>query len=64
LARRNAAHCFIGGPKRRKQPERYVQCLSKLFRRIVTAASMPPQGKNILQKNQLPLDKMVSLFIY
>jgi hypothetical protein len=24
LARRNAAHCFIGGPKRRKQPERYV----------------------------------------
>jgi hypothetical protein len=25
LARRNAAHCFMGGPKRRKQPERYVQ---------------------------------------
>jgi hypothetical protein len=25
LARRNAAHCFIGGPKRRKQPERYAK---------------------------------------
>jgi hypothetical protein len=25
LARSNATHCFIGGPKRRKQPERYVQ---------------------------------------
>jgi hypothetical protein len=25
LARRNSAHCFIGGPKRRKQPERYAQ---------------------------------------
>jgi hypothetical protein len=25
LARRNATHCFMGGPKRRKQPERYVQ---------------------------------------
>jgi hypothetical protein len=24
LARRNATHCFIGGPKRRKQPERYA----------------------------------------
>jgi hypothetical protein len=24
LARRNATHCFMGGPKRRKQPERYV----------------------------------------
>jgi hypothetical protein len=24
LARRNAAHCFMGGPKRRKQPERYA----------------------------------------
>jgi hypothetical protein len=26
LTRRNAMHCFIGGPKRRKQPEHYVQC--------------------------------------
>jgi hypothetical protein len=25
LARRNAAHCFMGGPKHRKQPERYAQ---------------------------------------
>jgi hypothetical protein len=24
FARRNAAHCFMGGPKRRKQPERYA----------------------------------------
>jgi hypothetical protein len=25
LARRNATHCFMGGPKRRKQPERYTK---------------------------------------
>jgi hypothetical protein len=25
LARRNATHCFIGGPKRHIQPERYAQ---------------------------------------
>jgi hypothetical protein len=25
-ARRNASHCFMGGPKRHIQPERYVQC--------------------------------------
>jgi hypothetical protein len=25
LARRNASHCFMGGPKRHIQPERYVQ---------------------------------------
>jgi hypothetical protein len=25
LARRNAAHCFMGGPKRHIQPEHYVQ---------------------------------------
>jgi hypothetical protein len=25
LARRNAAHCFMGGSKRHIQPERYVQ---------------------------------------
>jgi hypothetical protein len=24
LARRNASHCFIGGPKRHIQPERYT----------------------------------------
>jgi hypothetical protein len=24
LARRNAAHCFMGGPKRQIQPERYT----------------------------------------
>jgi hypothetical protein len=29
LARRNAAHCFMGGPKRRKQPERYVPFFGK-----------------------------------
>jgi hypothetical protein len=34
LARRNATHCFMGGPKRRKQPERYVQCALKLFGNI------------------------------
>jgi hypothetical protein len=31
LARRNATHCFIGGPKRRKQPERYAQYTPALF---------------------------------
>jgi hypothetical protein len=31
LARRNTAHCFIGGPKRRKQPERYVQLNLEFF---------------------------------
>jgi hypothetical protein len=31
LARRNAAHCFMGGPKRRKQPERYAQYGPKIF---------------------------------
>jgi hypothetical protein len=25
LARRNAAHCFMGGPKRHIQPERYAK---------------------------------------
>jgi hypothetical protein len=25
LTRRNATHCFMGGPKRHIQPERYVQ---------------------------------------
>jgi hypothetical protein len=25
LARRNATHCFMGGPKRQIQPERYTQ---------------------------------------
>jgi hypothetical protein len=25
LARRNATHCFMGGPKRHIQPERYVK---------------------------------------
>jgi hypothetical protein len=28
LARRNAAHCFMGGPKRHIQPERYAQWLT------------------------------------
>jgi hypothetical protein len=31
LARRNAAHCFMGGPKRRKQPERYAQLPFRFF---------------------------------
>jgi hypothetical protein len=30
LARRNATHCFMGGPKRHIQPERYVQFVLKL----------------------------------
>jgi hypothetical protein len=30
LARRNATHCFIGGPKRHIQPERYVPLCLKL----------------------------------
>jgi hypothetical protein len=29
LARRNPPGCFIGGPKRRKQPERYAQYVPK-----------------------------------
>jgi hypothetical protein len=31
LSRRNATHCFMGGPKRRKQPERYVPFFLKFF---------------------------------
>jgi hypothetical protein len=34
LARRNATHCFMGGPKHRKQPERYVQYGLKFFKCI------------------------------
>jgi hypothetical protein len=30
LTRRNATHCFMGGPKRRKQPERYAQLLPEI----------------------------------
>jgi hypothetical protein len=33
---------LFGLSKRRIQPERYVQCPSKLLGKIVTAASMPP----------------------
>jgi hypothetical protein len=36
LARRNAAHCFIGGPKRRKQPERYTPFCLKFFGKWLT----------------------------
>jgi hypothetical protein len=32
LAHRNATHCFIGGPKRRKQPERYAPFVLKLLK--------------------------------
>jgi hypothetical protein len=31
LARRNASHCFIGGPKRHIQPERYTPFCLKFF---------------------------------
>jgi hypothetical protein len=31
LARRNATHCFIGGPKRHIQPERYAKYPPKFF---------------------------------
>jgi hypothetical protein len=31
LARRNATHCFMGGPKRHIQLERYVQFLEKYW---------------------------------
>jgi hypothetical protein len=35
LARRNATHCFIGGPKHRKQPERYVQWVLKFCKKNI-----------------------------
>jgi hypothetical protein len=31
LARRNASHCFMGGPKRHIQPERYAQLIFEIF---------------------------------
>jgi hypothetical protein len=31
LARRNASHCFMGGPKRHIQPERYTTYHPKIF---------------------------------
>jgi hypothetical protein len=30
LARRNATHCFMGGPKRHIQPERYAKSTHKI----------------------------------
>jgi hypothetical protein len=43
LARRNAAHC--GGPKRRKQPKRYVQYFMPKF---FVAPRRPWRGEFIL----------------
>jgi hypothetical protein len=43
LARRNAAHCFMGGPKCRKQPERYMTYALKFV-------------KNHMIKNAIGLD--------
>jgi hypothetical protein len=35
LARRNPAGCFMGGPKRRKQPKRYAKLRLKFFENII-----------------------------
>jgi hypothetical protein len=35
LARRNAAHCFMGGPKSHIQPERYAKCGLKFVENIL-----------------------------
>jgi hypothetical protein len=42
LARRNATHCFMGGPKRHIQPERYAKFFTRKF--IVTPRH-PWRGK-------------------
>jgi hypothetical protein len=34
LARRNATHCFMGGPKRHIQPERYATYAQKILKKM------------------------------
>jgi hypothetical protein len=45
LARRKPAVCFIGGPKRHIQPERYVQLIPENFGNVLVPPSMAAHKK-------------------